>query len=130
MTSRSENTLPALVMRLDFSKGHRLGRGKIQLLENIQEHGSISAGGRAMDMSYRRAWMLVDEMNRIFAEPVVVTQRGGNQGGSALVTPFGEELVRRFRAMEEASRAAIRREVEWLTGHLKDETACSEDGAK
>ncbi|MCB5204990.1 winged helix-turn-helix domain-containing protein [Neorhizobium sp. T786] len=129
MIYRSDDTHPALVMRLDFPDGRRLGRGKIQLLDNIRNHGSISAGGRAMDMSYRRAWMLVDEMNRMFAEPVVVTQRGGSQGGRAVVTPFGNDLILRFRAMERQCRAAIQPDVEWLLAALRNEPPPTEDGA-
>lgn len=114
MKPNPEPAVPSLVMRLDFADDHRLGRGKIQLLEHIRQQGSISAGGRAMQMSYRRAWILVDEMNRMFTEPVVTTQRGGSQGGQALLTTFGEELVSRFRAMEDRCLAAIEPEIDWL----------------
>ena len=115
MSMPDETAGQTLVMRVDFSDGHRLGRGKIQLLENIRIHGSISGGGRAMEMSYRRAWMLVDEMNRMFQEPVVVSQRGGKEGGRAVLTPFGEQLVSRFRRMEEQARSAIDSHFEWLS---------------
>lgn len=102
------------ILRIDFPPADRLGRGKILLLELIRETGSISAAGRAMDMSYRRAWLLVDALNRMFTEPSVDTQRGGKQGGGALVTPFGEELIRRYREMEERARAAIADDLVWL----------------
>ena len=102
------------VLRVDFPHGLRLGRGKITLLEHIRETGSISAAGRAMDMSYRRAWLLVSALNGMFKEEAVSSQRGGKQGGGAAVTPFGEELIRRFRAMEAKAEAAIAEELAWL----------------
>ena len=80
------------ILRISFPEEDRLGRGKMELLEHIRETGSISAAGRAMDMSYRRAWLLVSDMNRMFSEPVVESQRGGQKGGGAALTPFGEEL--------------------------------------
>jgi molybdate transport system regulatory protein len=86
----------------------------MELLEHIQETGSISAAGRAMDMSYRRAWLLISELNHMFHEPVVESQRGGQKGGGAALTPFGEELLRRFRGMETTLRAAIADDLNWL----------------
>ena len=116
MLARMSDNRPDLrtVLRIDFPPAGRLGRGKIMLLELIRETGSISAAGRAMDMSYRRAWLLVDALNRMFSEPSVDTQRGGKQGGGALVTPFGEELIRRYRQMEERAQAAIAEDLAWL----------------
>ncbi len=107
----------AVNLRIDFSREERLGRGKIMLLSRIIETGSISAAGRSMDMSYRRAWMLVDTMNRMFAIPVVESQRGGKQGGGAVVTAFGEELLARFRKMEAKAREAIGDDLDWLQSH-------------
>ena len=118
---------PALVMRIDLPGGHRLGRGKISLLELIKFHGSISAAGRAMDMSYRRAWLLVDEMNRMFASPVVTTQRGGSHGGKAVVTELGEELVARFRQMERNASKSIKANLDWLETSLRTEPATKEE---
>lgn len=94
-----------------------MGRGKMELLEHIRETGSISAAGRAMDMSYRRAWLLVSDMNRMFKVPVVESQRGGQRGGGAALTPFGEELLLRFRHMEEAVRTALAGDLAWLEGN-------------
>ncbi len=79
MTTDPDFTLRP-VLRIDFPPEQRLGHGKMRLLELIRETGSISAAGRAMGMSYRRAWLLVDEMNRMFSRPVVESQRGGKQG--------------------------------------------------
>lgn len=103
-----------LVLRLDFPPDNRLGRGKIELLEHIRETGSIAAAGRAMDMSYRRAWLLVDALNQMFDEPAVEPQRGGKQGGGAQLTPFGEMLITCFRQMEEKAVAALQAEIDWL----------------
>lgn len=102
------------VLRIDFPDAERLGRGKIRLLELIRETGSISAAGRAMDMSYRRAWLLVSALNAMFAQEAVSSQRGGKQGGGAVVTPFGEELISRFRAMEAKTAAAMADDLQWL----------------
>ena len=87
-------------VRLDFAGGRRLGPGKIALLESIVETGSISAAGRRMEMSYRRAWLLADAVNRMFDEPVVVSAVGGSHGGGAQVTEFGRRLVAAYRALE------------------------------
>ena len=118
MTEDSNRTLRP-VLRVDFPEADRLGRGKITLLEHVRETGSISAAGRAMDMSYRRAWLLVSALNRMFAEDSVVSQRGGKQGGGAAVTSFGEELIRRFRDMEAKTAAAIDADLAWLDRNRK-----------
>jgi len=89
-----------LSIRVDFGKGHRIGPGKIVLLERIMDTGSISAAGRQLKMSYRRAWLLVDAMNRTFAKPVIISAKGGARGGGAEVTTFGRNLVKTYRAME------------------------------
>jgi molybdate transport system regulatory protein len=113
MTDPAETPLTP-VLRIRFPDEDRLGRGKMELLEHIRETGSISAAGRAMDMSYRRAWMLVADMNRMFREQVVESQRGGQKGGGAALTPFGEELLRRFRQMEKTVRASLADDLAWL----------------
>ncbi len=114
------------VLRIDFPPGDRLGRGKIALLEHIRDTGSISAAGRAMDMSYRRAWLLISDLNRMFREPAVTSQRGGREGGGAAVTPFGEELIRRFRQMEAEAAAAMRADLDWLEAARSGEEASAE----
>ena len=77
-----------------------LGPGKRQLLELIERHGSISAAARAMGLSYRRAWLMVDTMNRCFQEPLVHAGKGGAHGGGATLTPFGQAICDRFAALE------------------------------
>ncbi len=92
-----------LSIRIDFGPGHRLGPGKVRLLEMIAEHGSISAAGRALGMSYRRAWMLVETMSTGFGRPVVVVRIGGKAGGGAQLSPFGANVVAQYRAIERAA---------------------------
>jgi len=87
-------------LKLRLSGDRALGPGKIRLLELISETGSISAAGRSMKMSYRRAWLLVDDLNHSFAKPVVLSRPGGPAGGGATLTPLGTEVVRRYRAIE------------------------------
>ncbi len=107
-----------LTLRLDFAGGDRLGPGKMALLERIRSTGSISAAGRELGMSYKRAWDLVDSLNRTFREPAVATRLGGTQGGGAALTPFGMTLVTRYRDMEAAARAAVAGHVEALEAEL------------
>jgi molybdate transport system regulatory protein len=87
-------------VRLGFNGDQALGPGKIRLLELISETGSISAAGRAMAMSYRRAWMLVDELNHMFLKPLVEARPGGANGGGTSLTETGTDVVRRYRAIE------------------------------
>lgn len=101
-----------LSIRIDLDGSGRLGPGKIALLEAIAEHGSISAAGRAMNMSYRRAWELVADLNARFADPIVTTQGGGRRGGGARLTPFGTGLVERYRLIEREADAAVRRHLD------------------
>jgi molybdate transport system regulatory protein len=87
-------------LKLRLSEDDAIGPGKIRLLELVAQTGSISAAGRTMEMSYRRAWLLVGELNATFRKPVVVSRLGGRDGGGATLTPLGIELVRRYRAIE------------------------------
>ena len=108
-------------LRFDFGETVRLGPGKVRLLELITELGSISAAGRAMDMSYRRAWLLVDSLNQAFVKPVVATRPGGKADQRAEVTPFGQQIVRRFRAMEAAAREALAGELQVLEDAIRQD---------
>lgn len=96
-----------LTLRVDLSPSSAIGPGKIRLLELIAETGSISAAGRAMDMSYRRAWLLTDELNRLFKQRVTTTKLGGKAGGGAALTAFGRKLVAEYRAMEEEAHKRL-----------------------
>ncbi len=96
-----------LTLRVDFGPYGALGPGKIKLLELIGEHGSITAAGRSMDMSYRRAWLLVDNINAMFGESAVAKQHGGSGGGRAALTKFGLKLIAHYRDMEREAEAAV-----------------------
>lgn len=100
-----------VTLRLDFDDGRRLGHGKISLLEAIRRNGSISAAGREHGMSYRRAWLLVDEINRMFEEPLVATKGGGRNGGGAILTAMGETLVALYREAERKAADSARTEI-------------------
>lgn len=97
--------MPSLSLRIDLDPEGRIGPGKIELLEQIAAFGSISAAARRMDMSYKRAWDLVEEMNRIFGKPVIAARTGGREGGGARLTAVGQAIVSRFRAIERAAAA-------------------------
>lgn len=88
-----------LIVRIDLGSHGRLGPGKLQLLQKIDELGSISAAGRSMKMSYRQAWALIDQLNHAFKEPVVHSQTGGKSGGGAQLTEFGKLLVSHCNAL-------------------------------
>jgi molybdate transport system regulatory protein len=107
-----------VTLRFDFATGAQLGPGKVRLLELIREHGSISAAGAAMNMSYRRAWLLADALNRMFRETVVETRHGGRSGGGAALTPFGIELVAAYRRMEADACARMADDIEQLERSL------------
>ncbi len=111
--------MPSLSLRVNLDPDGRIGPGKIELLENIASFGSISAGARQMQMSYKRAWDLVEEMNRIFGKPVVSTQTGGKRGGGAALTPVGLAVVSRFRAIERAALAAAEPHLTALQGDIE-----------
>lgn len=106
-----------IVIRLDLPAG-RIGPGKIALLEQIARSGSISAAGRSLGMSYRRAWLLVEELNRLFKEPLVATQLGGVGGGGAALTPLGRSVIDHYRAIEAEIQAQARPRLDALEQSL------------
>jgi len=118
MSKLGAKSLPHLSVRIDLDSDERIGPGKIQLLEQIRDCGSISAAGRAMDMSYKRAWDLVDEINRICRQAAVERQTGGKNGGGATLTPFGASLVARYRKIERDATSAARKELEALRAEI------------
>jgi molybdate transport system regulatory protein len=107
-----------LTIRLDFELGRRLGAGKVALLESIEKTGSISAAGRAHRMSYRRAWLLVDELNQLFAKPVVAAHHGGVRGGGAALTEQGRRIVALYRDAEAKMRSAAQSEIDAIEREL------------
>src|SRR5262245_43156532 len=96
----------SLFVRIDLNSDGQIGPGKVELLEQISESGSISAACRAMGMSYRRAWELVEELNEIFGRPVVEPRTGGKSGGGAELTPLGYLVIGRYRAIQKAVERA------------------------
>lgn len=105
------NERASLTLRVDLGDYGALGPGKIRLLEAIGSEGSISGAGRVMGMSYRRAWLLVDNINAMFARPAVETQHGGAKGGSAVLTEFGRKIIALYREMETDAEAAVDRKL-------------------
>lgn len=99
---------PRLSIRLDLTNDERIGPGKIALLEAIRAEGSISAAARKMDMSYRRAWLLVEEVNDSLQEPAVVAATGGRHGGGAVLTRVGEQIIETYRSIEANAGSSAR----------------------
>jgi molybdate transport system regulatory protein len=97
--------MPRLKISIIFESGARIGPGKARLLASIRDTGSISAAARDMRMSYKRAWLLLDSMNQAFTEPLVAAAPGGAGGGGAALTPFGTEVLERYRRIHEAAVA-------------------------
>lgn len=97
-----------LWIRLTVPGVGQIGPGKIELLRQIREHQSISAAARAMKMSYRRAWLLIEELNATFARPVVATWTGGRSRGGATLTPTGEKLVSSYETILQRADSASR----------------------
>lgn len=108
-----------LTVRVDLGQAGAIGPGKVRLLELIADTGSISAAGRAMGMSYRQAWLLIDSLNRSFREPAVATLSGGPRGGGAELTPFGQDLIAIYRRIEAAAVATTTGELAALAARLQ-----------
>ena len=98
--------MPSLSLRINLDPDGRIGPGKIELLEQIAAFGSISAAARGMEMSYKHAWDLVEEMNQLFGKPLLDAQTGGRKGGGAKLTELGQLVVRRFRDIEKSATQA------------------------
>ena len=111
---------PSLRIRIVFGEDAMLGPGKADLLERIRDTGFIAAAGRAMSMSYKRAWMLVDDMNRAFRDPLVDSTRGGAKGGGARLTEAGETVLAHYRKLEEIMAEAGAARIGTLRSMLRD----------
>jgi molybdate transport system regulatory protein len=107
--SAPNKSVSRLSIRVDLATGARIGPGKVAVLEEIARSGSISAAGRALHISYRRTWELVEDLNASLGAPVVQTAAGGSGGGGASLTELGQAVVARYRAIEEDCAAAARK---------------------
>ncbi len=96
-----------------------LGPGKVSLLEAVREHGSISAAARSMNMSYRRAWLLMDELNRALGSQATVSEHGGQSGGGSTLKPVGEEIIRLYRSIEARAATVCAPDIKALVKLLK-----------
>ena len=112
--------IPRFRLRLVFGPEEWMGPGKAELLEHIEATGSISAAGRAMGMSYKRAWQLVDTMNAMFRAPLVQSSRGGAKGGGAVLTDEGQAVLAEYRALEDKAREAGAENIARLQSMLAD----------
>lgn len=101
-------------VRLQIKQGTALGPGKAALLEALERTGSISAAGRELNMSYRRAWLLIHSVNQAYKEPLVEASKGGAGGGGALLTPLGREVLSIYRRMERKALRAIQPDLDIL----------------
>ncbi|MGK2913374.1 MAG: winged helix-turn-helix domain-containing protein [Porticoccaceae bacterium] len=108
-------------VRILFGDEIALGPGKADLLDAIRTCGSISAAGKHMGMSYRRAWLLVDSMNRCFSEALVTTAKGGSGGGGAQLTLRGEDILKHYRVMQAAADAVAASHFNELKAFLRPE---------
>lgn len=114
--------MATLKISIVLASGARVGPGKAALLESIRDTGSISAAARGMGMDYKRAWMLLDSMNQAFDTPVAIAAPGGARGGGARLTPFGAELLERFRRLDSAAAALARDDLAALALHALPES--------
>ena len=116
---KAGNRTPGARLRVVLEPDIAIGPGKADILEGIRDTGSIAAAGRRMGMSYKRAWLLVETMNRCFREPLVATSRGGQARGGATLTPTGARVLESYRRMERRTAKAIAGEMDALRGLLR-----------
>jgi molybdate transport system regulatory protein len=113
-------TKPQLKIRIPYADDIALGPGKVDLLEAIQDKGSISGAAKSMSMSYKRAWDLINTMNTSFKQPLVITTTGGKHGGGAQVSELGIGVISQYRSMERTAQQAIEQEATQLISLLKN----------
>jgi len=99
-----------------------MGPGKADLLDQINKTGSIAAAGRAMNMSYKRAWDLVETMNKCFKTPLVEKSKGGATKGGAIVTPFGIEILKKYRSIQKKALNTIKNDVDDFQKFLNNQS--------
>jgi molybdate transport system regulatory protein len=101
-------------LRIDIGPDCSIGPGKIALLEQIERSGSLSKAARVLKMSYRRAWLLLEDLNRTLGQPVTTASIGGAGGGGAHITPFGQQVAAAFREIETAAAGTANQKLDWL----------------
>ncbi len=113
---RNEFHEPGILVRprIHIGDAIEIGPGKIDLLRQVADGQSISAAARSLGMTYKRAWLLIDTLNQGFGRPVVETTSGGKGGGGSRLTPLGEALVARYRALEAKLSQAAHPELDAL----------------
>lgn len=121
---------PRLTLRLTFGDRAMLGPGKAELLTRIRDTGSISAAGREMGMSYKRAWSLVEEMNAAWRDPLVISARGGAGGGGAQLTATGATVLALYRAVETAALTGGAEAMAALAGLLAPQDAAADSAGQ
>jgi molybdate transport system regulatory protein len=107
-------------LRIQYNGRIAIGPGKIDLLEAVREHGSISAAARSIGMSYRRAWLLLDELNQSLSVPATTSEQGGQSGGGSALTAVGEQLIHLYRDIEARAQRACAKDIAELVGFLGD----------
>ena len=117
---KAGNKTPGARLRIVVEPDIAIGPGKADLLEGIKETGSIAGAGRSMGMSYKRAWYLIETMNRCFKSPLVEASKGGRAGGGARLTELGHEVLARYRRMEALTEAAVEPEMAALRAFVAD----------
>ena len=118
--AKAASPAASIRIRIAYGTDIAIGQGKADLLEAIGQTGSISAAARLLEMSYRKAWLLVDEMNQCFHAPVVAAAKGGHRGGGAILTPTGQEALARFRVIQTKAAEAIASDVRAFRRRLLD----------
>lgn len=114
------HSIASAKFRIYFGDEIAIGPGKAALLVAIREHGSISAAAKSLRMSYKRAWNLVDTMNRCFKSPLISTATGGGGGGGARITHFGEQVLSHYASMQKRTDIAIQRDLAAFAALLSD----------
>lgn len=108
-----------LILSIELAPDARISAGDIRLLELVDTTGSITAAGRAYGVTYRRAWTLLDGVNRMFSIPVLDARKGGRDGGGARLTSFGRQVVARYRAIEQDAATAVARDLHAFDGSTR-----------
>ncbi len=110
--------MTVITIRIDFDGERYIGHGRIRLLELIGQHGSIAQAAKAMGMSYKRAWYLMDDFSSMFADHLIERHHGGRGGGAAKLTPFGADRVRQYRDMEAKALSVFAKPLASIEKHL------------